>query len=230
MRPAYIKFNLSYDSQRLQQELRSCLELEWPMHFNTRDFEGTWKSISLRSSSGSATDILAHPGQNLYQDTALLQNTPYIKEILDSWKCDKESIRLLALEPGSLIKPHQDMGCAYKDSSFRIHIPIQTNPGVYFTIAGHQLQLKEGECWYMDFSNTHSIRNEGKTTRVHLIIDALKNDWTDQLFETHGYPLSEDHAPRKYDEDTLAKMIAELTRMDTPAAHALIENLRNQHS
>ncbi|MNR01210.1 hypothetical protein D3C85_1170080 [compost metagenome] len=82
----------------------------------------------------------------------------------------------------------------------------------------------------MDFSNTHSIRNEGKTTRVHLIIDALKNDWTDQLFETHGYPLSEDLAPRKYDEDTLAKMIAELTRMDTPAAHTLIANLRNQHS
>lgn len=228
MRPTHIKFALNYDVQRLQQELDSCLEQEWPLHFNTRDFDGTWKSISLRSASGSATDISAHPNLSTYRDTPLLAKTPYIKEILDSWQCEKEIVRLLALSPGSHIKPHRDMGCAYKDGSFRIHIPIVSNPEVYFTIENQQLQLKAGECWYMDFSKTHDIANQGKTTRVHLIIDALRNDWTDRLFEAHDYPVSVDRVKNDYDEDTITKMIAQLTLMNTPTADALIANLRNK--
>ncbi|ATP57440.1 aspartyl beta-hydroxylase [Pedobacter ginsengisoli] len=228
MRPTYIKFALNYDVQKLQQELQSCLEQEWPLHFNTRDFDGTWKSISLRSASGSATDIYAHPNLSTHLDTPLLDNTPYIKEILDSWQCEKENVRLLALSPGSHIKPHRDNGCAYKDGAFRIHIPITSNPGVYFTIEDQQLQLQEGECWYMDFSKTHEIINEGKTTRVHLIIDALKNEWTDQLFEQHGYPVASDQDGNKYDEDTITKMIAQLTLMNTPTADAIIARLRSK--
>jgi len=220
--PLHIKFSHNYDPLRMQEELNSCLKHEWPLHFKTSDFEGSWKSISLRSASGAMNDILAHPEINGYQDTPLLAKTPYIKSIIDSWKCDKEAVRLLSLAPGSRIKPHKDYGCSYKSGFFRIHVPLLTNEGVYFTIGDERLQLQEGECWYMDFSATHSIVNEGRSDRVHLIIDGIRNSWTDELFEQHGYHIND----RQYDDNTKAGMIAELERMDTDVARAIIANLK----
>lgn len=226
MLPTHLKFPVSYNVDLLQKELKSCFEQEWPKHFNTRDFDGDWRSISLRSASGSSNDIYAHSNNSEYQDTDLLAKTPYIKGILDSWKCDKESIRLLALTPGSIIKPHKDLGCAYKDGSFRIHIPVMTNPGVLFTINDDQLNLKEGECWYMDFSQTHSIVNLGETNRVHLIIDGIRNEWTDRFFEQHGYPISEESIGQVYDDETKAKIIEALELMNTDASRALIATMK----
>jgi quercetin dioxygenase-like cupin family protein len=217
----YIQFSESYDVDRLQAELAGVLKEEWPLHFNTRDFNGDWRSISLRSVSGASNDIYAHPDGE-YKDTPVLTLMPYIKEMLDSWECEKESVRLLSLAPGSVIKPHKDLGCGYADGIFRIHIPIVTNPLVYFTINDAQLHLKAGECWYMDFSTTHSIVNNGDTARVHLIIDGIRNNWTDQLFAAHGYDL----ADKKMDAGVKAQMIAELERMDTDTARNLIASLK----
>lgn len=226
MLPTHIKFNFQYDCKQLQQELDNCLQREWPLHFNSKDFNGDWRSISLRSKSGKANDIYAHAGQGIYQDTPLLTETPYIKEIIDSWKCEKEAIRLLALAPGSIIKPHRDPGCAYKDGVLRIHIPVVTNPGVRFTINNHNLRLLEGECWYMDFSSTHSIVNEGTSTRVHLIIDGIRNDWTDRLFEKHGYKIADEPKANEFDEETRNKIIAELELQDTDTARSIIASLK----
>ena len=74
----------------------------------------------------------------------------------------------------------------------------------------------------MDFSTTHSIVNDGKSDRVHLIIDGIRNSWTDQLFEQHGYHIND----RQYDDLTQAGMIAELERMNTDVARAIIVNLK----
>lgn len=217
----YIQFSKFYDTDRLQAELAGVLKEEWPLHFNTRDFNGDWRSISLRSVSGESNDIYAHPNGE-YKDTPVLKLMPYVKEILDSWECEKESVRLLSLSPGSIIKPHKDPGCGYADGIFRLHIPIVTNPSVYFTINGMQLHLKAGECWYMDFSTTHSIVNNGDTARVHIIIDGIRNSWTDQLFDAHGYNLG----AKKMDAAVKARMIAELERMDTDTARNLIASLK----
>lgn len=221
----YIKFAASYDAAQLNAELQEVLNEEWPPHFNTKDFNGDWRSISLRSASGSSNDIYALPSQT-FQNTPVLDKVPYIKQIIDSWHCELEAVRLLALAPGSFIKPHQDPGCGYHDGFFRIHIPIVTNPGVRFTIDGDELHLKAGECWYMDFSRTHSIINEGATTRVHIIIDGIRNEWTDKLFAEHGYDLAEKDLKPGYDEATVANMIAELEKMDTDTARDLITGLK----
>lgn len=221
----YIKFSISYHTGKLQTELAEVLKEEWPLHFNTRDFNGDWRSISLRSASGQNKDIYAHP-DGTYQDTPALALMPYVKEILNSWKCDKEAVRLLSLAPGSLIKPHKDQGCNYADGQFRIHIPIVTNPDVYFTLEDEKLYLAPGECWYMNFSATHSIVNAGSTARIHLIIDGIRNKWTDQYFTQHGYNLIEKSAETAYDEATRNGMIRELERMNTETARHLIAQLR----
>jgi quercetin dioxygenase-like cupin family protein len=223
----HIKFSQTYDVKKLSNELEAILQEEWPLHFNTKDFNGDWRSISLRSTSGKSNDIYAHASSD-YHNTPVLDRMPYVKTILDSWHCEKEAVRLLSLAPGSAIKPHRDPGCGYHEGSFRIHIPIVTNPEVYFTIEEEKLQLKAGECWYMNFSATHSIVNTGHTSRVHLVMDGIRNSWTDRLFAAHGYLLPEENAPADYDAATRAAMIAELEKMNTPVARELIAGLKGE--
>ncbi|ACU63324.1 aspartyl/asparaginyl beta-hydroxylase domain-containing protein [Chitinophaga pinensis] len=221
----YIRFSSTYNHQQLCAELENVLQQDWPLHFNTRDFDGEWRSISLRSASGNSQDILAHP-EAQYQDTPVLAMMPYAKEIIDSWKCEKEAVRLLSLSPGSEIKPHKDPGCGYRDGVFRIHIPIMTNPEVYFMLEEEKLRLQSGECWYMDFSCTHAIVNKGYTARVHLIMDCIRNEWSDQLFAGHGYDIATKRKSPQMDPATRTAMIAELERMDTDTTRALIARLK----
>lgn len=156
----------------------------------------------------------------------MLNQLPYIKSIIDEWDCPKETIRLLALHPGAEIKPHRDLGCNYEAGILRIHIPIQTNNRLKFIVGGEQLKLEEGSCWYIDFDQTHSIMNEGEDVRVHLVIDALRNDWTDRLFKANGYKFEDESRAQPLDPVTALKMIAELERMDTQVARDLVMKLR----
>jgi len=222
----YIKFNQQYNAQLLKNELAMAMSLNWQEHFNKKDYNGSWQSISLQSASGKEDDILANYGVESYQETALLKKLPYIKSILDSWHCPKESIRLLALHPGAEIKPHRDRGCNYVNGTCRIHIPIQTNAGVQFQVADEYLVLNEGSSWYIDFDETHTIINRGQSVRVHLVIDCLRNSWTDALFLDHGYDIQAEQQTQKMDEETALKVIAELERLNTPASAQLIENLK----
>lgn len=221
----YIRFSHTYDIAKLSAELGRVLKEEWPLHFNARDFNGDWRSISLRSASGESDDIYAH-SDAVYRNTPVLDLMPYVKEILDAWQCEKHAVRLLSLAPGSFIKPHKDPGCAYHDGSFRVHIPVVTNPDVYFTIDEDRLQLKAGECWYMNFSATHSIVNQGNTPRIHLVMDGIRNAWTDELFTAHGYDLATKSPAADHDIATRSRMIEELEKMNTPVARDLIAGLK----
>lgn len=228
MASSHLKLALAYDVQQLHQELKYCLSKQWPLHFNNFDYEGDWRSISLRSTSGKSDDIFAHSGDISYVDTPLMAEVDYIRSIVDSWKCEKESVRLLALSPGSIIKPHKDRGCSYQDGSFRIHVPILTNPLVSFTIDGNELFLEEGSCWYMDFGKTHHIENRGETNRVHLIMDCIRNEWTDALFSENAYDFELDPLEKEQAKVTRTLMMAELEKMDTDVARALIAQMKSE--
>lgn len=222
----YIQFNQNYNVSLLKGELAIALQQHWVDHFNKQDYDGSWQSIALRSASGKEHDILANYGVDKYQDTSLLNQLPYLKSIIEQWECPKETIRLLALHPGAEIKPHRDLGCNYEGGMLRIHIPIQTNNELKFMVGGEQLKLAEGSCWYIDFDQTHSIINAGDNVRVHLVIDALRNEWTDRLFKAYGYEFEAENQRQDLDEVTTLKMIEELERMESPAAKELVVQLR----
>lgn len=219
---AAIKFDSVYDVPKLEQELQIALNSDWANHFNTKDYEGDWKSISLRSASGETSDIFANYTDQPFKDTPLLDELPYIKSILNDWKCEKETIRFLALYPGSEIKPHKDPGCSYQDGNFRIHIPILTNAKVDFIVDNENNKLEPGTCWYMDFSKEHSVKNAGDTVRIHLVLDCLRNEWSDQLFEKYGYKAPE----KKMSMEEVRMVIAQLETHQTETANNLIANLR----
>nr|HMS43742.1 aspartyl/asparaginyl beta-hydroxylase domain-containing protein [Pyrinomonadaceae bacterium] len=64
-----------------------------------------------------------------------------------------------------------------EDGEIRIHIPVLTNPQVEFILDDQKVEMQEGEAWYLNFNLFHTVRNEGTTDRIHLVIDCVVNDW-----------------------------------------------------
>lgn len=224
----HIQFNQTYSVSLLEKELSIALENSWTPHFNRQDYEGSWESISLRSASGSENDIFSVAGISTYRDTPLLEKLPYIRSILDAWLCPKETVRLLALYPDAEIKPHRDRGCNYMGGSFRLHIPIATNTQVSFIAGTVPLVLKAGTCWYVDFDEPHSIRNSGDTVRVHLVIDVVRNEWTDELFAAYNYDFEEERKMKAPNRETMIQMIVELERMNTETSLRMAAAYKSQ--
>ncbi|MCP9770168.1 aspartyl/asparaginyl beta-hydroxylase domain-containing protein [Lacihabitans sp. LS3-19] len=220
------KFSFYFDSNKLLQDLRMCQSIQWPLHFNKNDFTGHWSSFALRSISGKELDILATPNA-IYNDTPTLNKCKYFLEIINYFKCPKEAVRLLSLSPNSFIKEHSDNAAGYSDGFFRIHVPILTNPEVVFRLNGKILPMQVGECWYADFNLPHFVSNEGNSDRIHLVIDCIRNKWSDALFAEIGFDF-ENEKKVKYDKKTKLMMIEQLSFMQTETAEIMIKKLREE--
>ena len=134
---------------------------------------------------------------------------------------------MLSLSPGSFIREHRDPDAGYSDGFFRIHIPIQTNPGVVFKLNGKQLIMQPGDCWYANFTLPHFVSNAGSEDRIHLVIDCIRNDWSDHLFREAGYDFEKEKEVYVSD-DTKRKMISELEHYQTETSRKLIADLKAQ--
>lgn len=224
----FLKMPFAVDLTRLREDLAICEAEQWSGHYNTRDYDGEWTGIALRSVSGGTTDLLVQPDASSYADTPLLAQCVYFREILERFQCPVETVRLLALSPGSLIKTHRDRGLGYPHGAFRLHIPIVTDEQVIFRVDGCDLQMETGTCWYANFDLPHSVEHPGSIRRIHLVIDGLRNEWTDDWFGRAGYDFEAEQRSQQPDPDTLRSMIAELERMDTEVSRTLVAQLRAQ--
>jgi hypothetical protein len=112
----------------------------------------------------------------------MLERCSYIPKVLKTFECELESVRLLRLGVQSNIIEHRDYMLGFEDGVARIHIPVETNPLVEFRLKGEVLQMREGEAWYLNFNLPHSVANDGKDARIHLVIDCLVNDWVSNIF------------------------------------------------
>lgn len=222
----HIQFPLFFDVKLLQNDLEKVLTNNWVKHYNTNDYTGNWSSIALMSQGGKSDTIYALPSKNeevIF--TEILDKCAYFKEILEQFKFDKTSVRLLCLSSGAEIKPHKDYCLGYEDGCFRIHIPIITNNQVEFILDNQQLIMNEGECWYINANFTHSVANKGKQDRIHLVIDGIRNEWTDQLFFQHAKKEAFIKSETRINKSDKDKIIEELKKMNTPTAEKLISDL-----
>jgi quercetin dioxygenase-like cupin family protein len=223
----FIKFPISFDVVKLKSDLSGIMSKNWVDHYNKNDYTGKWNSVALMSQDGKSDNIfaLANGGDEM-RNTEILDSCPYFKEVLSSFHFEKTAVRLLQLAVGAEIKPHSDHCLGYEDGSFRLHIPVITNPDVEFILDGKRLIMNEGECWYIDANFTHSVANRGNRDRIHLVIDGIRNDWTDALFYKEA-PKNQFVKPEiAMGEEQKQLMIAELKRMNTIAANELIKNLK----
>nr|WP_294923542.1 aspartyl/asparaginyl beta-hydroxylase domain-containing protein [uncultured Flavobacterium sp.] len=222
----YIKFPLFFDTERLKNDVHKIINKNWKNHYNTNDYTGKWTSIALMSQNGKSDSIFALPsGNEKLVPTEILDSCTYFKEILDSFLFEKTAVRLLKLDVGAEVKPHSDNCLGYEDGCFRLHIPIITNNEVEFILDGNRLIMNEGECWYIDANFIHSVANRGTEDRIHLVIDGLRNEWTDNLFFKEADQNDFIKATTETSEEEKRLMIAELKRMNLPIANQILKDL-----
>lgn len=176
------KLPFQFDSAMLKADLAQILPSEWIPHYNQVDYQGGWSLVPLRSVQGSSINPYVTSLSNICQNTAILARCPYFRAIIATFQCDKTSVRLMKLDPGSEIKEHTDSAISYQDQFIRLHIPVITNRKVEFFLNGEQIIMNVGECWYLDVTQPHHVRNRSQTPRIHLVIDCLVNDWLREIF------------------------------------------------
>jgi len=79
---------------------------------------------------------------------------------------------------------------------------------------------------YADFIQTHSVKNQGKTDRIHLVLDCKVNEYLTSLFIQEGI-LSEEEKPpiQKWRKQTKREIINNLRRLGTETAEKIIQEL-----
>lgn len=80
----------------------------------------------------------------------------------------------IKLPAGKSILPHTDK-LDYLGVVRRHHIAITTNDQVFFSVDNELKNMKIGECWEINNSKEHAVNNNGKTDRIHLLVDIMPN-------------------------------------------------------
>jgi hypothetical protein len=179
-----LKFPFCFDVESLQTDARQFSSEEWIRHFNTQYYQGDWSGVALRAAKGAHVQLYSDPNaKEGFIDTDMMTRCVYVPKVLETFQCEMTSVRFLKLGAGAQIRKHRDYKLGLEDGELRIHIPVLTNPQVEFILDEQKLDLKEGEAWYLNFNLHHSVRNDGTTDRVHLVIDCVVNDWLLSYFQ-----------------------------------------------
>ncbi len=176
--PDRLLLPLRFDAARMQADLARLEEGEWMLHFVKQNFDGNWSIIPLRGPAGATHPVMmmySDPACTEFADTPFLSRCGYFPEVMSAFPFPLDSVRLMKLTPGSIIKEHRDHDLAFESGAVRIHVPVTTNPGVDFMLNGSRLDLREGTAWYLRLSDPHSVANRGETDRVHLVLDARRS-------------------------------------------------------
>ena len=184
--PDRLRLPLEFEPEQLAADMAEFSRADWIAHFVRQNYDGDWSAIPLRSTVGARhpiQTIYSDPTQNDFEDQPALAGTPYFQAVLARFACPLRAVRLMRLTPGSLIKEHSDYDLSFEDGTVRIHIPVVTNEAVDFRLNGVRCDMPAGSVWYLRLSDPHSVANRGANDRVHMVIDAVVNDWMADLFQ-----------------------------------------------
>lgn len=181
-----LKLPFRFDPNVLERDLHALGHDDWTPHFNTQYYEGDWSGIALRAAANAHVELYPDPTAESYVDTPLLEKCPSVKAVLSEFKCETESVRYLKLGPGAKILRHRDHMLSVDDGLARVHIPVKTSADVAFYLDGERVDMIAGEAWYLNFNLYHSVENQGRDERVHLVIDCVVNDWFRGFFTSNS--------------------------------------------
>jgi hypothetical protein len=173
-----------FDSGGLRADVDQIPPAEWVPHFNTGYYEGEWSGVALRSVGGKTGELYPDPTAGAdFADTPLLDRAPNVRAALATFRCPLLAVRFLRLGPGSRFREHQDYNLGFADGEVRIHVPISTGPEVTFLLDGEPVPMAEGEAWYLDLNRRHSVVNNGRSSRIHLVVDCVVDHWLHSVLE-----------------------------------------------
>ena len=194
--PALSRLTLRFDAEALLHEARALGQNEWVTHFNTGYHDGGWAGVALRAANGEAGRLYPDMSQkSVISDTPTLAGCPAIQAALNQFHCPFRAVRLLRLAAGSYIREHRDDDLRFELGEARLHIPLVTHPSVEFYVDGERVIMEEGECWYLDLSRPHRVRNPSPIERIHLVIDCQVNDWLRAAIAAGDVPQRQAAAP-----------------------------------
>ncbi|WP_448956394.1 aspartyl/asparaginyl beta-hydroxylase domain-containing protein [Labrys neptuniae] len=182
--PDRLRLPLRFDAALLRRDLDRLAQAEWIDHFVKQNYDGEWSVIALRAVAGASHPVMmiySDPSARSFVDTPVLEACPYFQEVLAAFGCPLLAVRLMQLSPGSVIREHRDYDLRFEDGAVRFHIPIITNLDVDFRLNGQRVVMDAGTAWYLRLSDPHSVANRGQSSRVHLVIDALADDWVEAM-------------------------------------------------
>lgn len=185
--PDRLRLPLTFDPAALQRDLAALGSSDWIAHFVTQNYSGDWSVLPLRGKAGATHPVMmiySDPSCTEFSDTPFLDACPYYKEVLSRLECPLQSVRLMRLTPGSVIKEHRDHDLAAETGNVRMHLPITTSPDVDFLLNGTRAIMHPGELWYLRLADPHSVVNRGNKDRIHLVIDAKMNPWLEEQLQT----------------------------------------------
>jgi hypothetical protein len=176
-------------------------------HYSNYNKGKSWSAISLRGYSSDPSFITKPSEMNdkwkeehkdfhfEMQDTPLYNNFPEVRMLLSMFDdTEIHRVRFMKLTPnnGELTR-HTDQVDDDSGGSLgklaRLHFPIKTNDKVLFTVwdcDGREqcVNMKEGECWFLDTRKPHRAINGGIEERIHLVVDVLVNEKIQELLCT----------------------------------------------
>ncbi len=220
----YVVFPFTFKVAALQHDLERCMKFPFLENYVPTNYAGKNYILPLRSIDGRLDTAVAAPNQaSRFKDTVILEECVYFQEVIQTFQCEKEAVRLMNLPAGKIVNTHVDFNGGYEDGIFRVHIPIMTNEQVFFILNDERLQMRAGEAWYTNINLPHGVENNGTTNRVHLVIDCIRNDWSDELFfslapKESFFPIGQ----KEESPETIQRMIEELKGHQNPAFAVMI--------
>jgi hypothetical protein len=118
-----------------------------------------------------------HQARSNYTDTEVLHQLPLLREAIHETIPAEPCTAMVAnLKPKGVVTVHSD-AWRYFSSTFRIHMPVVTNPQVRTWCFGKAYEMKAGEVWALNNMALHAVVNESQTeSRAHIICDYVPND------------------------------------------------------
>lgn len=169
-----VRLTPRYDSERLRRDLDRLSDVARARQPG-KHHDGSWRGMSLCQQGGdhAFAGTVKHGSRVLApHPTALLDRATYFREIVSELGTIQRA-RVSELPAGKAIEEHRDLGNSLHARVCRIHVPVVTHPELDFRIAGERVHFAEGEMWYADFTQPHSVHNRSDIDRVHILIDVI---------------------------------------------------------
>lgn len=146
---------------------------------------GGWGAIGLKTYGGDPyVDYVDNKSK--IAPTRLLGQCKYINDLLNRIPGEKDRVRFMEVKPSTKVFWHYDNNETIDDLDYnrnaRLHLPVITSDEVKLFLCHQDTKWTEGKLYYGDFSFPHSIINNSKINRIHLIIDTKINDDLLNLF------------------------------------------------
>ncbi len=127
--------------------------------------------VTLDDSNWPNGTVSRGPGWERLTDVAL----PVMQKIIKNHYPDGgEVVRsvVASLAAVANIKAHNDVHQSFH-CAHSIHVPITSNPKVWFTINGRPYQLQTGQAYEVNNQKQHSVVNKGAEDRITFIFDYI---------------------------------------------------------